>query len=262
MRTDEEILQLFARANPRPRTGAAAPPREARYLKDLEERSIDMTDTKIPTSKTREADRKPSRRLLVAAVVAIAVVAAGFMLLDGPGEEQTELAAPTDSPIDLAYRIVEARNAFDADALSDLIGPAEYGFLGRTVDIIGFAGWAGAFDWRFVDSTCEQTTDSQVVCSYTVSNRLTRHAGLEGEVDGTLNLFFTAGALTSASESADLTTSGYANRAFGPFFEWVGQNHGEAVEVMWDTSLGAVPRLTEESVRLFDEMLTEYTGEG
>ena len=256
MRTDEEILQLFARANPRPRSGAAAPPWEERRLEDLEQRSMDMTDLKIPKSTTTEGSRTYGRGLLCAAVVAAVVVAAGLLLLDRSRE--TDLAAPADTPVDLAYRIVEARNAFDADALADLLGPAVYGF-GGPVDITGYTRWVEVYDWGLLDPTCEQSTDFLVVCSFTVSNRLTRYAGLEGEVGGTLSLRFESGAPTSAVETVDTVV--YSG-AFDPFVDWVNENHNDAVGVMWDMSIGVRPRLTEESIQLFDEMLTEYTGTG
>lgn len=221
-----------------------------------------MTDVKIPQSRIAQADRRPSRGLLVASVVALAIVVAGFVLLDGPGDrEQTELAAPVDTPVDLAYRIIEARNAFDADALADVLGSALYEGNRELDELIPLMQWREAYDWRLVDPTCEQTTVSSVVCSYTVTNRLTRHAGLEGEVDGTMYLIYTSGALSSVSEEFNIGQ--YSTRAFEPFRSWVNQNHGGAAEKMWDTSLGAIsPQLTDESIRLFDEMLTEYTGEG
>lgn len=219
-----------------------------------------MTDVKIPQSRTTKANRNYGRGLLVAAIVAAVVVAAGLLLLDRSGE--TELAAAADAPVDLAYQIVEARNAFDAQALAELLGSAEYvGHVGQD-DLTGYVQWLEAFDWRIADPTCEQATDVLVACSYTLSNRLTRHAALEGEVDGTLSLNFESGALTLVSDEVVLSTSGYSSRAFSPFFDWVNQNHREAVEVMWDRSFGIAPRFTEESIRLFDDMLTEYTGTG
>lgn len=218
-----------------------------------------MTDVKIPRNRADRADRWPNRERFAAAVIGAIVVAVGLLLLARPGEvEQAELAAPPDTPVDLAYRIVDARNAFDAEAVTALLGSAEYGF-GGPVDLTGFAQWVEVYDWRLIDPTCEQTTNSQVVCSYTVSNVLTRHAGLEGEVDGTLRLFFSSGQLSSASETVD---TGVYSRAFDPFFDWVSRNHGEDVDVLWDTSLGIRPRLNDESIRLFDQMLTEYMVQG
>jgi hypothetical protein len=265
MRTDEEILRLFAEANPRPPTlapGAVQPP----HIDTLEKREVTMTDT-LPKIDRRPAS--PRRPRTVWPAVAVAAVVVVILTLLATGRDDGPTVADTTPPttlarseaIGVATEYFDARNAFDAAAVFALAAPGVQNLDGWDPGSLQLEfGWFEAFDWYLVEPHCteEVTTDNTVVtCDYLVSNRLSRWLDLVDQTPGSVTLTLENNRIVELHDEWDWTIA-YASQAFEPFMAWVAGTYPADVVTLWGTGTDE-PVLSTARNQLFDERLTEYT---
>ena len=267
MKTDQEILRLFADANPRPPRHAGQTPAE-HDLSAIEERAYTMQD--IPTSQQRRASSAwgKTRVGLVMAAVLAGFILTGLWVSELPPPNPTINQSPVSTPsttnippdpVDMAVRFLAARNAFDAGEVTRLIGSGSLTLLGNRIEpteVAAYVDWLAMYDWKIESPRCEETRPRTVECAYTVSDRLIPQGA--AEVVGTITFVIRADRIVRVDDDFDTDTYGPAY--FEPFIWWVSENYPESVGVMWDFSGAATaPNYNDQALRLFDERLTEYT---
>ena len=100
MITDDDVLRLFASANPVPRLDAGDGPDSVETTTLMSERRGDMS-----TIKTRDSEETTARRpMVVAALTAVVALAVLFLF---PGGVEEEVAAPPPTPEALALQTAE-----------------------------------------------------------------------------------------------------------------------------------------------------------
>lgn len=266
MKTDQEILRLFADANPQPPRRTGQTPAE-HDLPAIEERAHTMQH--IPTSPQRRAASAwgKTRVGLVLAGVLAGLIVAGLWVSELPPRNPTNQSPVTTpsttnippDPVDMAVRFLAARNAFDAGEVTRLLGSGRLVMLGNPIEpseVAAYVDWLGIYDWKIESPRCEETgATGTVVCTYTLSDRLIPKGAIE--VAGTIRFATSAGRIDWVQDYFDKDT--YGPTYFEPFVTWVSENYPESVNVMWDFSATVAANYNDEALRLFDERLTEYT---
>lgn len=268
MKSDQEILRLFADANPRP-------PRRASQtltqhdLPAIEKKTRNMQD--LPTAPLQNIPPPwgKTRIGLVMAAVLAGLIFTGLWVSELPPRNPTINQSPVTTPsttnippdpVDMAVRFLAARNAFDAGEVTRLIGSGSLTLLRNLIEpteVAAYVDWLAMYDWKINSPRCEQTgPPGTVECAYTLSDRLIPQGAFE--VAGTITFVTSADRIVRVDDDFDTDT--YAPTYFEPFVVWVSENYPESVDVMWDFSGAAVaPNYNDQALRLFDEHLTEYT---
>jgi hypothetical protein len=260
MVTDEQIIQLFADANPRPNADHRVPAGGDGHGR-LDGAEITMIDlqTEQPADALGRSRRRPL--WLLAPVAAVLFVLLVALVSDGDDERRAPATQP-DSPTVASGRdltavmsFIDAYNAFDAEGAAALVAPdAEIG--GSSAEELPASfDWRRAFDWTVQDVDCA-AVDDRVRCTYTVDDRLTRYHGVERP--GVMQFAFDAdGRIEQLDVDEDL--SRYSPQALEPFVDWVASEHPEDLTVLWTFEGGVAPNLTAEAIAAMGERLGEYT---
>ena len=270
MKSDQEILRLFAEANPRPQPVCNQTPNHH------DQRAIDETDRHMQDLPTPPLQHTPPAWLrlrvglvmtgIVAGSIGIGLWASDLptrdpLLNEARGQTPTTTSTPGGSvdAVGKAHQFLAARSAFDAEEINQLLGSGRFMFLGTTVErdrLAAYVDWLRVFDWTLTSPQCEETRPGTVKCSYTVSNRLSRQGN--SVATGMVTYVTRDDQVVTVDESFD--TSTYDAAYYEPFRDWVSENHPDSAHVMWNLSgdLSTV-EYSDEARRLFDQYLTEYT---
>jgi hypothetical protein len=273
LRTEAEIVDLFAASNPIPNEPAGGPI-TGRWLDGDRPDDTKRSSTMIELEERHDADvtsrwRHTRNWVAAAAAIAIAVIAGVVVVTsddDAPAAPTPTTAIPTTTtdpvPADGAARIgvaedfIAAFNARDVDTLRELAATNQ----GRLEDFTNsdapsLFAWYDMFEWRWEDVTCD-ATDAGASCAMTRRNRLGDFTGID--VPARVHLTIVDGRIEDLVLVEDFNE--YAITAFEPFVEWVTANHPGDLGSMWppDDAGGR----TAAGVELFDANLAEYTAPG
>jgi hypothetical protein len=162
----------------------------------------------------------------------------------------------------LAMSFVDAISRHDVDrAASYLTDEALVGWGGMDRHRLD-ARWDQASGFQvFVDS-CEQlevtSSGTKVRCGYDFQGIRSDEMGL-GPFAGSYYVFVVLdGAITSVSDMIDTGTNGFSATVWEPFAQWVAETHPDDVAVMYSDSAQSDFRLSDESIRLWEQRSREY----
>ncbi len=269
MKTDDEITELFAAANPRPtRSGRSSTGVIGRPLSsDPDQIVLDEI------SVLSDPVQAPRRRWVILAAAALVVVVGGLGAIalindaSNPEAEPTADERPTttrstlpdaDIPAPQIIRdFVTAFNERDIAAMEATVGP-EYSV--STFDPIDGTGdftparraWYDAFEWQWeIVDDCQRVA-AAVTCVLETHNRLTEYTG--ATLPTTARFTFVGDRIARISVLNSFGR-GYSETAFEPFYWWVMSTHPEDEDVIWGDPT------TFESAQRLDARLTEFTAE-
>ena len=273
MWTDDEIAELFARANPVPASHRSPDQTAIELVAPKAVPGFDLDDH--PVQPIAERGKHWGVVIGVAAATALVV---SLLVATTVDEGQP---VPVDEPVTTLATVpgveegfidpvhATAINAFlAAIAEHDVDGAVELTTASAELDIAPGAvkpgqpivdlaiqfGWMESFDWRWEDPTCAPGPDGDIECAIQVRNRLTEFSGVAYLARASFE--FVGDRISSVTHIVE--PSNYDDEAFRPYARWMQENHLDDVTRLWSTQ-GAL--LTAETAAIMDARLTEYIGQ-
>lgn len=258
----DAAFEQLRRANPEPDPTALR-----RHLQDITNSTptiatrSDPMDTRTPTSQTRPP-AKQRRRWLPALVAGVLVLLVGIPFLvarNGGGVFGLFQA----SPVEVAERYMEARNAYDADsAQSVLADDVEM----HDVPIISDLGELGAsfealrgYEFQFSPYECVETDDgppARVVCTYMMDTNLSRIVGYP-PVQGSFNFTVSDGRIVRLIHNFNFNE--FSVNVYDEFLTWLETAHPGGFDQLFRIEGNvSTPRLTPEALDLIPIYVAEY----
>lgn len=249
MTTEDQIVAMFAKANPVPSLDLLDPvePVDLGHLTDPSERSSAMTEVKTE-AKEEVGGRKP-RLVAVLAVTAIALVALAILLTRDGG---------VASPESVANAYMEARENLDAEAALTLfasdaeVNEEEFDFS----QMPALFAWYRASNWNWTPGECTISSgevETLARCSYVFENDWTRALG-HAPVTGQIQIVVSDGEITRLNSSLD---TAQFNDVWMSFVGWIGENHSDDFFQMYNSSLTA-PLIDDNSIALWAQHTEEF----
>ena len=163
-------------------------------------------------------------------------------------------------PEAIARRFIDARDAWDGEAAVALFAPdavisGENG-IAFAEDYPALFSWFQATDWRWTVEECTVTMagpPAEVTCTYTQENAFSRALEVEAGV-GSFDFITSNGQILKLHNNPRSSRSALEGRFFG----WVLTTHREDIEVLYKEGNADVPRLTPESIALWEEYTNEF----
>lgn len=198
----------------------------------------------------------PRRGAMVAMAAGFAVIVGvlGFALLTNEG---TDAAAP----LDVANAYIDARNAYDSDAVLALLAD-EPGQIVETV-FGGFTGpsdypsmmeWQEIIGWQFDVQGCREPQPGVIVCDYLVDLDLSRAIDAAPE-EGVLRITVEDGEIQSIANN--YVPDAALDNWYYSFLDWVEETHPQDAPGMSRDSDGT-PRFDPQSLERWARLVPEY----
>lgn len=208
------VQERVGRANPVPVADAALTP-------DVRARILELVESRTPTDLGSPVI--PPRRwsaLAPLAVATLGLIVALVGLNRGSDVSSLETASPPDV-VAMAY--IEARNDFDASAVTAFLAPdagvQEYPLLRDVTELEAAFRYLEIIDEQLSFETCSTAASStEVTCEYLLNNRLTRRLGTTG-VRGSMRFRVENGKIVELSNDFDYAT--YEARVLDAFISWL-----------------------------------------
>jgi hypothetical protein len=254
MTIEDQIAAMFARANPVPSLDLLDPidTMDIDHLTSHSERSSVMSE--IHTIEP-ELDQPPARRPVGALVAAGVMVVAAAVVIVALANREPEVAA---TPVEIAESFLEARNAHNAEAMSELLAddavfvPGEE-LLMNEDNLPAAAEFEEITGWTHEVQSCVEDFPSRVRCNYAMENDLGRALG-RVPIVGTFVIFeVEEGRIVTVQNSGDSDYIGGTMVAFG---EWVEENHPEVAAVMLPDDMAQI--LEPEALALWKQYIPEF----
>ncbi len=283
MITDDEVLDLFERADPA-RAGDPAPTLgAAAFLEGLRSTPSYVAE---PEATRVELGPSPNRRWrVIAAVAAAGVLIVGALVLaadrepSGPTDDQAPATTePTRRPtnpaaVRIATGFVAAIGAFDVDAaMADLAEDADISLvtapggvgdagpattrqdLPRLLALLEAQGYEQSADLCAVNSQAEDETI--VRCALTFSSLRSGQFAWAPFGPSHIDVVVRRGRITGATTR--WASERFEAEVWEPFTTWVAANHRADAEVMYPDGSRSSARLSESSIRLWGQRTREY----
>ena len=264
--TDDEVMRLFAQADPA-RAGDLAPRIDAaRYLDTLRERSTEVTLTDIDSN---PADpRSHHAWLLTAVAVVLLVIAASAVALilrddSRPANQPPPVEQLT--PMQVANEFVAAYTAYDADTVASLLAPdADVAGLFQRSDWRLGLRYMQAIRMRLLLTPCEETASSSsrtmVECLFAFHALGSEALGLGPFPGGAFGLTIRDGKVIDAGVGVQyaLTNDAFKTQMGEPFAAWMRAKYPGQVDLLYTDATMTAPRITEHSVPLWETRTREY----
>lgn len=221
----------------------------------------DTMDTRQSTIETRPPV-KPRRRWLPALVAGVLVLLVGlplFVVRNGGGVFGLFQA----SPLEVAERYMDARNAYDAEAARAVLAD---NVVFHDMPIIADLGELGPgfealrrYEFQFTPYECSEIATgptARVVCNHMMTTNLQRIVGYP-PIAGGFNFTIADGRITNLTHSFNVQEFG--PNVYDRFLTWLAADHPGGFDQLFriegDVS---TPRLTQESLDLIPIYVAEF----
>lgn len=270
MSTEEQVVALFAAANPVPRLDLLDPVEtlDLRHFEVIRTRSADM-QTRDRTEMDQEPE--PPRRGLLIGVAAAALVLIGALVIflnqgEAPVADDTPVVttAPeslsTPAAVDVANGFVEALGAADMQLAASYVAP------GKTLAVLSVdeptAAWQRATGFQILPGQCEEqnTTSAgvRVLCAYSYDGLRSDEIG-KGPYGGNFfNITVKDGQVVAVSDSFEFMTNDFSAEMWEPFALWVAAAYPDDSSLMYEDSTQSQEMHTTEANRLWEQHTKEY----
>ena len=183
-----------------------------------------------------------------------------------PESSASVTVAPPPAPdsqeaIGLAQRFVEARDAWDGEAVRALVADdavIDDFAVSSPDDYIADAELDRAIGWRYMQPECTAIVPGppiQVSCTYTMQNAWSEALGVGPFTGSNLRFVIANGQIQQVTHIFDV--SEFDPEVWAIFQEWLSATHPGDVGVMFDTNSGDFS-LTPEAIALFEQHTTEF----
>lgn len=273
MIADEDVLRLFAQADPR--AGSSTPRARLPDIDTIMQTERAVRDALPETGASVRPHRSHRFGWIIAAAAALAAIVMVSLILAPPDASPVvEPIAPPTTPGTTGTAVetyIEARSGTDAAPVLGLLTRAArvddmWGF--GVEELPGLLRFFQATDWQWIVEGCSMpSTFSPVMleCAYRTENAWTA-AGLDNI--GTARAGW-AKMIFIMSDDQELIARvdnwydvGDLEGVLEPWFEWLQSNHPGDLEVMYEMVDGLhVPRLTDRALALFRTRTAQFTDE-
>lgn len=236
---------------------------------DSEDRLVEMKEWYMPVQSPTKDGR--SRWRIPAAVVAVVAVigVAGIALANndnGPAVDEVPSPPPASSPeeqeaIGLAQRFVEARDAYDGEAVRALVtddAVIDDFAVSNADDYLSVAEIERATGWRYMQPECTGNLPgplNQVSCTYTMQNAWSQALGVGPFTGSNFRFVIADGQIEQVLHIFRFST--FDPQVYTVFQDWLIATHPNDVGVMYDSD-SANFNLTPEAIALFEQHTTEF----
>jgi hypothetical protein len=183
-----------------------------------------------------------------------------------PSRSAPATAAPPSVPeaqeaIGLAQRFVDARDAWDGEAVRALVtddAVIDDFAVSNADDYLPVAEIEQATGWRYMHPKCTAIAPgppSQVSCTYTMQNAWSEALGVGPCTGSNFRFVIADGQIQQVIHTVDF--SEFDPQVFAVFQDWLTATHPNDVDVMFDSSSGNFS-LTPEAIALFEHHTTEF----
>jgi hypothetical protein len=270
MSTEEQVVALFAAANPVPRLDLLDPvePLDLRHFEVTRTRSAEMqTRDRIDTD--QEPDR-PRKGLLIGVSAAAVVLIGALVIFLNQGEAPVADDTPvvTTAPeslsnpdaVDVATGFVGAYAASDMELAASYVAPGKKLSM-LNVDEAG-AAWARATGFQMLPGQCEEknttTAGVRVLCPYAYNALRSNEIGMGPYEGNFINVTVKDGKVAAASESFDTSINNFSAEMWEPFAAWIAATYPEDVTRMWEDSSQGMEMHTPAAIQLWQQHTKEY----
>jgi hypothetical protein len=273
--TDDEVMRVFERADPARVDDAASIPDATGYLDALRTRSINVQ--LIETDESPAQPSAPSRRrwpiITAAAAAIVAIVVGGLVLAVGDEEtDQTTVAAEAATDAEVVARgFLDALFAYDADRAmtylaDDALADGQIADEGRALttpeEFRLASAWAEAVAFKQTISDCEQRGETasgvRVRCAFDYQWFRSDELGLGPYGGSYWDLTVRDGEVVAAASHLAYVDNGASKQTWEPFRTWVSTTFPDDATVMYTDDDRDYGRITEESIRLWEQRIREY----
>jgi ketosteroid isomerase-like protein len=162
----------------------------------------------------------------------------------------------------LAKSFLEAWSASDLERAAVYLTDDALAGLGSAEHQRLDAEWARASGFKVSVDACEQLgvsdAGTSVRCAYSFQGIRSDEMGL-GPFGGSYDRFTVKdGAITDVSFDIDTSSNGFSSQVWEPFATWVSATYPDDAAIMYTDSSLSDYRLTEESIRLWEQRTQEY----
>lgn len=227
----------------------------------------------LERQRTRQVRTMRNRKFGAFAVAAAIGLAAVVVIVATRGGQDTNTTVggrPTETPVEVARRFVDAFGAFNADeALASLAEDAD---LSGMMDAFGVPNEGTPRDLQLEISlleaqgykqmldSCEETVTytfgTEVLCSFRSHHIRSDEMGLGPYAGSYLELIVRQGQITRASLYWEIEE--FSVQVWEPFAAWVSDTHPKDIEAMYQDETVSAPKLTPTSIRLWERRSREY----
>ena len=183
-----------------------------------------------------------------------------------PESSASATVAPPAAPdsqeaIALAQRFVEARDAWDGEAVRALVADdavIDDFAVSSPDDYIAGAEIDRATGWRYMQPECTAIVPGppiQVSCTYTMQNAWSEALGVGPFTGSNFRFVIADGQIQQVTHIFDV--SEFDPEVWAIFQEWLSATHPDDVGVMFDANSGNFS-LTPEAIALFEQHTTEF----
>jgi hypothetical protein len=273
--TEDEVMQLLEQADPARRIDPGPTVDAVGYLDALRTRgtTVTLTDTG-PTAKPPLGHRRRWPIIAVAAAV-VAIVVGGLVLVarDQTSGPHIPAAPPATAPAtttaatpaalaaaeETARAFIDAENAYDVDGMVTYLDAEP-----ENLDEFRLqTAWQQAVGNKKLNVHCAPQGESAagivIFCSYDYHTLRSDEIGF-GPYAGSSEFTIRDGKIGPADEGMTESASArFSSEMEETFHWWMSANHPDDVAVMYT---GSEPRISEESIPLWEQRTREYVGTG
>ena len=264
--THEQIDRMVRQANPVPDLKALEPVDASVLVLDQQGRTEMQTNDRV---KVDQEQKKPRRGLLIGVAAAIAaIVAVGFLILLGPGDDAPVADQPsvneTASPVEIATAFFEAFATFDAGKAASYLTAGAFAESAGMVESLSLETrfWE-VQGFKLLLDSCEARASlpsgAVVRCTYDYHALRSDELGLGPYSGSWYDLTILDGKIASVSDHTVFLENDFSSQVWEPFADWVARTYPDDVLVMYtDASQTSMNRATEESIALWEQRSREW----
>jgi hypothetical protein len=256
MSVDTAFEQL-RRANPEPNPSALRRQLQQDGAQPLTSRR-EIMETQSPTIQG-QTPNQPTRKWVPAAAAAL-VLALGLPLILFGGEGAIFGSPPT--PVEIAERYMEARNAWDAERAEELLAPDarldDVPIIGRDELVAGFEALR-VYQFQYEPFECTETRSAPpaiVACTYMMDS-VVSHIVDYPPVPGNFRFVIEDGQITRLTHNFNFGE--FAPNVYEKFVVWLKSEHPGVYDRLYRVESGMdTPILTPEALELAAEYIRLY----
>ena len=263
--THDQIDRMVRQANPVPDLKALEPVDASVLVLDQQGRTEMQTNDRV---KVDQEQKKPRRGLLIGVAAAIAaIVAVGFLILLGPGDDAPVADQPsvneTASPVEIATAFFEAFATFDAGKAASYLTAGAFAESAGMVESLSLETrfWE-VQGFKLLLDSCEERASlpsgAVVRCTYDYHALRSDEMGLGPFSGSWYDFTVEEGRIVQATGHLVFMENDFSAQVWEPFADWLRRTYPDDVAIMYIDFSQSMYRLSDESIGLWEQRSREY----